>query len=93
MVGVVYRTEPCLKERPSPYFARTEKRLSLITLRHESQSIRKMLRTLKVSLIAVTKKIKLYDETERPRVTSAAENKFIRVTRNCSTNKCFTEFK
>uniref|UniRef100_A0A673XCA6 Uncharacterized protein n=1 Tax=Salmo trutta TaxID=8032 RepID=A0A673XCA6_SALTR len=45
-----------------------------------------------------------YDETGshedlhrkgRPRVTSAAENKFNRVTslRNCSPNKCFTEFK
>ncbi|CDQ71652.1 unnamed protein product [Oncorhynchus mykiss] len=31
----------------------------------------------------------------RPRVTSAAEDKFIRLTslRNCSPNKCFTEFK
>ena len=32
---------------------------------------------------------------ERPRVTSAVEDKSIRVTslRNCSPNKCFTEFK
>jgi hypothetical protein len=30
-----------------------------------------------------------------PRVTSAAEDKFIRITslRNCSLNKCFIEFK
>jgi hypothetical protein len=53
---------------------------------------------------AVRKTIKRYDETSshedhhrkgRPRVTSAAENKFIRVTslRNCSPNKCYPEFK
>uniref|UniRef100_A0A674DCX2 Grass carp reovirus (GCRV)-induced gene 2p n=1 Tax=Salmo trutta TaxID=8032 RepID=A0A674DCX2_SALTR len=53
---------------------------------------------------AVTKTIKHYDETGshedrhrkgRPRDTSATEDKFIRVTslRNCSPNKCFTEFK
>jgi hypothetical protein len=47
----------------------------------------------------VAKTIKFYDETgshedrhrkERPRVTFAAEDKFIRVTslRNCSPNKC-----
>jgi hypothetical protein len=31
----------------------------------------------------------------RPRVTSAAEEKFIRVTslRNCSPNRCFADFK
>jgi transposase len=65
-----------------------EKRQSIITLRHEGQSIRKNLRTLNVSSSAVTKTIKRYDETgshegrhmkERPRVTSAAEDKFIRV--------------
>jgi transposase len=60
--------------------------------------------TLKVSSTAVPKTIKRYDETGmseashrkgRPRVTSAVEDKFIRVTslRNCSPNKCFTEFK
>ena len=52
-----------------------------------SQS-RKISRTLKVSSSAVTKTIKRYDETGshedrhrkgRPRVTSAAEDKFIRV--------------
>ena len=53
---------------------------------------------------AVAKTIKIYDEIGshedrhrkgRPRMTSAAEGKFIRVTslRNCSTNKCFTEFR
>jgi hypothetical protein len=67
-----------------------EKRQSITTLRHEGQSIWN------------------FDETDdetsshedlhrkgRPRVTSAAEDKFIRVTslRNCSPNKCFTEFK
>jgi transposase len=77
-----------------------EKRQSIITLRHEGQSIRKMSRTLKVSSIAVAKTIKHYDETGshvdrhrkgRPRVTSAAEDKFIGVTRlrNCNPNKCF----
>jgi transposase len=63
-----------------------------------------MSRTFKVSSSAVAKTIKRYDETGshedrhrkgRPRVTSAAEDKLIRVTslRNCSPNKCFTEFK
>ena len=53
---------------------------------------------------AVAKSIKRYDETGshedrhrkgRPRVTSAAEDEFIRVTslRNLSPNKCFTDFK
>jgi transposase len=62
------------------------------------------LRTFKVSSSSVAKTIKRYDETGshedrhrngRPRVTSAAENKFISVTslRNCNPNKCFTEFK
>ena len=66
-----------------------------MSLRHEGQSIRKF---------AVAKTIKCYDETGshedshrkgRLRVTSAVEDKFIRVTslRNCSPNKCFTEFK
>jgi hypothetical protein len=60
--------------------------------------------TLKVYSSAVAKTIKRCDETGshedryrngRPRVASAAEDKFIRVTslRNCSPNKCFTEFK
>jgi transposase len=59
---------------------------------------------LKVSSNAFAKTIKRYDETGshedrhrkgRPRVTSAAEDKFIRVTslRNSSLNKCFKEFK
>jgi hypothetical protein len=50
------------------------------------------------------KPLKGYDETGshedcnrigRPIVISAAEDQFIRVTslRNCSPNKCFTEFK
>uniref|UniRef100_A0AAZ3RXX5 Transposase Tc1-like domain-containing protein n=1 Tax=Oncorhynchus tshawytscha TaxID=74940 RepID=A0AAZ3RXX5_ONCTS len=58
----------------------------------------KMSRTLKVSSSAVAKTIKRCDETGshkdrhrkgRPRVTSAAEDKFIRVTslRNCNPNK------
>jgi hypothetical protein len=53
---------------------------------------------------ALEETIKLYDETGShedrhrngtPRVTSAADDKFIRVTslRNCSPYKCFTEFK
>jgi transposase len=66
--------------------------------------LRTLLRTLKVSSSAVAKTIKRYDETGsceerhrkgRPRVNSAAEDKFIRVIslRNCSANKRFTEFK
>ncbi|XP_064801196.1 COP9 signalosome complex subunit 8-like isoform X1 [Oncorhynchus masou masou] len=54
--------------------------------------------------VKVAKTIKRYDETGsredhhrkgRPRVTSAAEDKFIRVNcaSDCSPNKCFTEFK
>ena len=81
-----------------------EKRQSIITLRHEDQSIRNISRTFKVSSSAVAKTIKRDDETGsheddlrkgRPRVPSAAEDKFIRVTslRNCRPNKCFTEFK
>ena len=77
-----------------------EKRQSVITLRHERRSVWKISRILKVSSSAVTKTIKRYDETGshedrhrkgRPRVTYAAEDKFIRVTslRNCSPNKCF----
>ena len=40
-----------------------EKRQSIITLRHEGQSIRKMSRTLNVSSSAGAKPIKRYDET------------------------------
>ena len=40
-----------------------EKLQSIITLRHEGQSMRKISRTLKVSLSAVAKTIKRYDET------------------------------
>ncbi len=66
-----------------------EKWQSIITLRHEGQSIRKISTTLNVSSSAVAKTIKCYDETGshgvhprkgRPRVTSATEDKFIRVT-------------
>ena len=66
-----------------------EKRQSIITLRHEDQSIRNISRTFKVSSSAVAKTMKRYDETGshedrhrigRPRVTSAAEDMFIRVT-------------
>jgi transposase len=62
-----------------------EKRQSIITLRHEGQSILKISRTLEVSSSAAAKTFQRYDETEnrqrkgRPRVTSAAEDKFIRV--------------
>ena len=81
-----------------------EKQHSIITLRHEGQLIRKISIALKVSSSAGAKTINHYDETGshedhhrngRPRVTSAAEDKFMRVTslRNCSLNKCFTEFK
>lgn len=62
-----------------------EKRVAIITLRN-GQSVRKIGKTLKVSPSAVTKTIKRYKETDshtdrrrkgRPRVTSAAEDKFI----------------
>ena len=62
-----------------------EKRWSIITLRTEGQKIAK---TLNVSPSAVAKTIKRYDETglhedcqvEKTSVTSAAEDKLIRVT-------------
>jgi transposase len=77
-----------------------EKLQSIITLRHKGQSIENISRTLNVFSSAVAKTIKHYDETGshedphrkgRPRVTSAAENKFIRVncTSDFSPNKCF----
>ena len=40
-----------------------EKRQSIITLRHEGQSMRKMSRTFQVYSSAVAKTIKRYDET------------------------------
>jgi hypothetical protein len=40
-----------------------EKQQSIITLRHEGQSIGKMSRSLKVYSSAAAKTIKLYDET------------------------------
>jgi transposase len=67
-----------------------EKRQSIVTLRHEGQSLRNISRTWKVSSSAVAKTLKHYDETGshedrnrkgRPRVTSAAEDKFIIITR------------
>ncbi|CAJ0968019.1 unnamed protein product [Ranitomeya imitator] len=66
-----------------------EKRVAIITLRNEGQSVRIIGKTLKVSPSAVAKTIKRYKETGshedrpregRPRVTSASEDKFIRVT-------------
>jgi transposase len=63
-----------------------KKRQSIITLRHEGQLIRNISRTFKVSSSAVAKTIRCYDETGshedrhrkgRPKVTSAAEDKFI----------------
>ena len=76
----------------------SKEKQSIITLRHECQSIWKITRTLNVPSSAVAKTIERYDETGshedrhrngRPRVTSAAEDKFIRVTslRNYSPNK------
>jgi transposase len=72
---------------------------SIINLRHKGQSMRNISRTLKVSSSAVTKTIRCYDETVphenrhrkgRPRVTSAADDTFIRV--NSSPKMIFTEF-
>ena len=71
----------------------SKEKQSIITLKHEGQSIRTISRTLKVSSSAVAKTIKRYDETGshetgshedchrngRLRVTFAAEDKFIRV--------------
>lgn len=66
-----------------------EKRQSIISLRQEGQSIREISRTLNVSSSAVAKTIKRFDETGshedrprkgRPRVTSPAEDRFIRAT-------------
>ena len=42
---------------------KADKRQTIITLRHEGQSIWKMSRTFKVSSSAVAKTIKRYDET------------------------------
>jgi transposase len=65
------------------------KQQSVIILRHEGQSIQIISRNWKVSSSAVAKTIKHNDETgshedrhrkERPRVTSAAKDKFIKVT-------------
>ncbi|MEQ2305571.1 hypothetical protein AMECASPLE_039227 [Ameca splendens] len=66
-----------------------KKRVAIITLRNEGQSVRTIGKTLKVSPSAVVKTIKRYKETGshedrpkkgRPRVTYAAHDKFIRVT-------------
>uniref|UniRef100_A0A096MFS4 Transposase Tc1-like domain-containing protein n=1 Tax=Poecilia formosa TaxID=48698 RepID=A0A096MFS4_POEFO len=66
-----------------------EKRVIIITLRNEGHSIQKIGKTLKLPPSSVAKTIKRYKETGshedrprkgRPRVTSAAEDKFIRVT-------------
>ena len=66
-----------------------EKRVAIITLRNEGQSVRKIAKTLNVSPSGVAKTIKRYNETGthedrprkgRPRVTSASADTFIRVT-------------
>ena len=66
-----------------------EKRQSAITLRNEGQSLRKIARTLQLSVTAVAKTVKQFEQTGtledrkrsgRPRVTSKSDNKFIRVT-------------
>ena len=86
-----------------PYYEKNssnKQRETTVHLRHEGQSIWTISRTLKVSSSAVAKTIKRYDETGSHvdrhrkiilRVTSAAEDKFIRVncTSGCSQNKCF----
>ncbi|CAJ0967332.1 unnamed protein product [Ranitomeya imitator] len=71
-----------------------EKRVAIITLRNDGQLVRKIVKTLKVSPSAVAKTTKRYKETGshedrprkgRPSITSASEDKYIRVTslRNC----------
>ena len=66
-----------------------EKQQSIITLKHEDQSILNISRTLESFFKCSRKTIKRYDgpgthedlhRKGRPRVTSAAEDKFIRVT-------------
>ena len=96
---------------PSPYYGKnSSNKQREITLHHYfhfitwSQSLQNISRTLKVPSSAVAKTIKRCDETVshedrhrkgRPSVTSAAEDKFIRVncSSDCSPNKCFTEFR
>ena len=95
-------------KRTSPYYGKNSWNKQRETTVHHyfktsGQSIRNISRTLNVSSSAVTKTIKHYDETgsheERhrkgwPRVTSAAEDMFIRVTSpNFIPIKWFTEFK
>ena len=91
-------------KRRSPYYGKNssnkQREMSVHHYFKTWRSVnRKMSRTLKVSLSAVAKTIKWYDETGSredrhrkgtPRVTSAAEDTFIRVTslRNYSPNKC-----
>jgi hypothetical protein len=70
--------------------SKDKKQQSIITLRHEGQSIQK------VSLRSVTKTIKRYDETSLMYTTTGKENpEFIRVNfiSDCSPNKCLTVFK
>ena len=93
--GWIAAKKPLLKD------INNNKKREITSLRSVNWKISK---TLKVSSSAVTKTIKLYDETGshedhhwkgRPRVTSAAEDTFVRVsiTSDCSPNKCFTELK
>ena len=89
-VGPILTTLPQTKRRIV-----TEKRQSIITLRHEGQSMRnisRISRFLQVQLQIPSSTImklvlmRTADRKGRPRVTSAAEDKVIRVTslRNCS---------
>jgi transposase len=105
---MVYRRYPYLVKDQVHIMPRTaqiskEKQVHLY-LRHECQSKRKNSRTLKVSSSVVPKTMKRFDETGshedchrkgRPKVTSAAEDRFSRVhcTSDWSPNKSFTEFK
>ena len=104
MIALFGKTKSILWKEQLKYAKRYAKQQSIIALRHEGQSILKMSRTFKVSSSVVTKTIKRYGETGphedhqrklRCRVTSAAEDKLIRVncTSDCSPNKCFTELK
>ena len=86
-------------KRPSPYYGKDssnkQRETTVHYFRHQGQSIRNISRTLKFSSSAVAKTINCYDETgshedqhrkEKPRITSAAGDKFIRVNslRKCS---------
>ena len=100
-VGLVHR-RALFGKRPSPYYGKNssnkQREMTVHYFKTWRSVNRKMSRTLKVSSSAVAKTLKRYDETGahedrhrkgRPRVNSAAEDKFIRVNSSlgCRPNK------